>query len=54
MVGLEETLDEVSDWSPGQIRVAQQQVNAAPHVNRCVQTGGKAFPVSQSTALIIL
>mgnify|MGYP001804522870 CR=1 FL=1 len=54
MVGLEETLNEVSDWSPGRIRVAQQQVYTVPHVNRCVQTGRKAFPVSQSTSLIIL
>ena len=54
MVGYEETLNEVSDWSTGRVRVAQQQVYAAPHVNRRVQTGGKAFPASQSTSLIIL
>ena len=41
-IAFKDTLDLGSDWSPSQIRTAQEQVYTTSHINRCVHANSHA------------
>lgn len=46
-VALEETLNELTSWSPDMVSIAQNNIYSTSHISRCIQTGGEEFPENQ-------